>query len=237
MKRGLWIAIGLLLLGSLLFAQDGYKVVVNPANATTSLSKEQVSKLFSGKTAWDDGSLVSPIDQVSVSPVRDVFSRDIFGVPASVSAERRAGAAGQPPTVASDRDVLAYVRLKPGAIGYVSASADVQGVKVVPIGKASASAVPAPILVGGKIPVPDKILDVPPIYPELARSSRVQGNVDLLIVIGPAGTVESARPLVKGSALLEEPAIAAVKQWKYRPTVVNGVPVAVTMTVRISFAL
>jgi TonB family protein len=238
MKKGVWVAVvgAMLLLGSLLLAQDGYKVVVNPGNATASLSREQISKLFSGKAGWDDGSTASPVDQLPTSPVREVFSHDIFGAPASVIAGR-GGPGGQPPAVASDRDVLAYVRLKPGAIGYVSASADVQGVRVVSIGKASASTAPAPMMVGGKVPVPDKILDVPPVYPDTARTARLQGSVDLVIVIGPGGAVENARTLAKAPPLLEQAAIAAVKQWKYRPTLVNGVPVPVTMTVRISFAL
>jgi len=232
MKRGLWIAAAVLLLGALLFAQDGYKVVVNPANTTPSLSRDQIAKLFAGKSEWEDGSPASPVDQLPESAIREAFSRDVFG-----AGRRRPDGAGQPPSVASDRDVLAYVRLKPGAIGYVSASADLQGVRVVAVGREIPSAATAPIAVGGKVPVPEKLLDVPPVYPELARSARVQGGVDLVIVIGAGGAVESARTLAKAPPLLEQAAIAAVKQWRYRPTLVNGVAVPVSMTVRISFAL
>ena len=124
-----------LLLGSALGAQDGYRVIVNPINPVTSLSKAQVSKLFLEKTVWDDGVPAAPVDLLPVSSVREVFSREILGAPAASVTERwrKASASGlvPPPAVASDREVLAYVRLKPGAIGYVRMSEVNNSVKVV----------------------------------------------------------------------------------------------------------
>jgi protein TonB len=166
--------------------------------------------------------------------VREVFSRDIFGLSVSAVSERLSReSAPQPPAVASDRDVLAYVRLKPGAIGYVSAGADVQGVKVVGLGKAAAGPQPIPI---GNMPPPEKIVDASAVYPVVARTARVQGSVDLMVVVGANGNVEQARVL-HSVPLLDDAAIAAVKKWKYKPTIVNGVAVPISMMVRITFQL
>src|SRR5687767_4547048 len=99
----------------------GFKIVVNSQNPVSSLSNAQLLNLYTRRTkSWDDGQPVQPVHQVS-NVVRDAFARDL---PGSATV-----ATGEPPTpaVASDRDVLAYVRLKPGAIGYVSSSASVDG--------------------------------------------------------------------------------------------------------------
>ena len=110
------------------------------------------------------------MDLLPTSSVREVFSRDVLGVPpaaAARAAAKKASAAGAmpPSTVASDREVLAYVRLKPGAIGYVSLNADVQGVKVVTIGGkaergAAAATSQAPIAAGDQVPMPERIAHV-----------------------------------------------------------------------------
>jgi ABC-type phosphate transport system substrate-binding protein len=116
-------------------AQPGYRVIVNTANPVSSISKEKVWRLFLEKAVWKNGDPVTPVDLPPTSPVREVFSSHALGLPAWVVAEtwgRLADDGGHPPpALASDGEVLAYVRLKPGAIGYVSLDADVQGVKVV----------------------------------------------------------------------------------------------------------
>jgi protein TonB len=153
---------------------------------------------------------------------------------------RKVSGADMPPAVASDREVLAYVRLKPGAIGYVSLAADVTGVKVVATsGKAETAAAAAgvtPVEVGGAVAVPQRLSHVQPVYPEMAKQGRVQGTVSLSVVISSAGAVERAK-VVRSVPALDEAAISAVKQWKYSPTVVNGVAVPVTMVVHVNFAL
>ena len=90
--------------------------------------------------------------------------------------------------------------------------------------------------VGGNISPPTKIRDVPPVYPPLAWAARVQGVVILEAVIGPSGRVTDVKVL-RSVPLLDDAAITAVRQWEYTPTLVNGVPVPVIMTVTINFAL
>lgn len=77
-----------------------------------------------------------------------------------------------------------------------------------------------------------KIVDVPPVYPEAARQSRVMGVVILEITVQPDGTVTNARVL-RSIPLLDAAAIHAVRQWRYEPT---GLPSAVNMTVTVNFA-
>jgi protein TonB len=93
-----------------------------------------------------------------------------------------------------------------------------------------------PLPVGGKIKHPIKLVDVKPIYPPIAQTARVQGLVIIAATIGPSGDVVDARVL-RSVPLLDDAALTAVRQWKFSPTLLNGVPVAVVMTVTVNFTL
>jgi protein TonB len=80
------------------------------------------------------------------------------------------------------------------------------------------------------------ISKVPPIYPEVARRARVTGTVVLRALINQTGDVESLS-LVSGHPLLAPAAMDAVKQWKYRPYLLNGKAVAVDTEIQVNFAL
>jgi protein TonB len=90
--------------------------------------------------------------------------------------------------------------------------------------------------VGGNIKAPTKIRDVRPSYPRAAASARVQGIVIIEATIGSDGRVQNTRVL-RSIPLLDEAALDAVKQWRYEPTLLNGVPVPVIMTVTVQFTL
>ena len=94
----------------------------------------------------------------------------------------------------------------------------------------------APVRVGGHIRAPVKIKDARPQYPKLAEAARVQGTVILECTISPRGTVTAVKVL-RGIPLLDDAAIDAVRQWVYTPTLLNGVPVPVIMTVTVNFQL
>jgi protein TonB len=94
----------------------------------------------------------------------------------------------------------------------------------------------APVRVGGNIKPPTKIRDVKPVYPAIAQSARVQGVVIIEATIGPNGRVQDARVL-RSIPLLDQAALDAVKQWEFTPTLLNGVPVPVIMTVTVNFTL
>jgi protein TonB len=75
---------------------------------------------------------------------------------------------------------------------------------------------------------------VEPEYPAIARSARIQGQVVLEAIIAKNGTVQDLR-VVSGHPLLVNAAISAVKQWRYRPYLLNGVPVEVETRVIVTF--
>ena len=99
---------------------------------------------------------------------------------------------------------------------------------------ARAKARMAPVRVGGQIMPPRKIKDVQPVYPDLARTARVSGAVTIEATIGEDGKVTDAR-VVRSIPLLDQAALDAVRQWEYLPTLLNGVPVPILMTVKINF--
>ena len=101
---------------------------------------------------------------------------------------------------------------------------------------AAAVAALNPVRIGGAIKAPSKIHDVKPAYPPEAQASRVQGVVILEILIDVNGGVQDARVL-RSIPLLDEPALDAVRQWRFVPTLLNGVPQAVVMTVTVNFML
>ena len=78
---------------------------------------------------------------------------------------------------------------------------------------------------------------VSPVYPPDARATRVQGAVVLAAIIGKDGSVQSVRVVSSASPLLEKAALDAVKQWKYRPYLLNGNPVEVETQITVNFTL
>jgi TonB family protein len=80
------------------------------------------------------------------------------------------------------------------------------------------------------------ITKVGPVYPPLARQARIQGQVILRAHISKSGDVENLQ-LISGHPMLAPAAIEAVKQWKYRPFLLNGEPVKVETNVTVNFTL
>jgi protein TonB len=78
--------------------------------------------------------------------------------------------------------------------------------------------------------------DVAPKYPTEAGRERIEGTVVLMAVIGKDGTVQDVR-VQSGLSVLAEAAIEAVKQWRYRPYLLNGEPVEVDSQITINFNL
>ena len=75
-----------------------------------------------------------------------------------------------------------------------------------------------------------------PVYPPLARQARVSGNVKLLGVISKDGTIQQLQ-VISGHPLLVNAALDAVRQWVYRPTLLNGEPVEVVAPIDVNFTL
>ena len=93
-----------------------------------------------------------------------------------------------------------------------------------------------PVRFGGRVAEANLIRKVLPIYPPLARSTRVQGTVEFTALISKEGNVENLQ-LVHGHPLLIRAAREAVLQWRYRPTLLNGEPVEVVTNIVVNFTL
>ena len=73
-----------------------------------------------------------------------------------------------------------------------------------------------------------------PVYPQIAQQARVTGTVILEAVLSPTGEVSNVK-VVRSVPLLDAAAVDAVAQWRYAPTLLNGTPVSVLMTVTVRF--
>jgi len=92
------------------------------------------------------------------------------------------------------------------------------------------------VRVPGKVQASRVVKQVPPDYPEDARSQYLEGEVILEAVVSPEGAT-TVRRVLKGRCILAEPAIKAVRQWRYTPTLLDGVPVSVDTTITVTFEL
>ena len=92
------------------------------------------------------------------------------------------------------------------------------------------------VRVGGNIKPPTKVVDVKPVYPTDAKDARVQGVVIIEATIDTDGKVVDAR-ILRSIPVLDQAALDAVKQWEFTPTIVDGVPVKVIMTVTVNFTM
>jgi TonB family protein len=102
----------------------------------------------------------------------------------------------------------------------------------------SANALPpppsAPVRVGGELKEPKLISTIAPVYPIAARQASIDGDVVIHAVIDKNGSVAKA-DVISGPAMLRQAALTAVLRWKYAPSVLDGQPVSVEITVTVKF--
>lgn len=118
---------------------QSYRVIVNKNNSITSINKSELSDIFYKKSSeFSNGSKVTPVDQKASSAVRKSFTSEVHGK--SVTAIKSfwqqsvfQGKSTPPIEKSQDEAVVEYVANNPGAIGYVSSSADVSSVKTISI--------------------------------------------------------------------------------------------------------
>lgn len=97
-------------------------------------------------------------------------------------------------------------------------------------------AAPSRIRVSQGVTEGNLVRKVQPVYPPLAKTARIQGQVILHALISKAGNIENLE-VVSGHPMLVQSALDAVRQWKYKPYVLNGEPVAVDTTITVNFNL
>lgn len=101
-------------------------------------------------------------------------------------------------------------------------------------GKADSSA--KTVRVGGDVKPPAKVRGAAPVYPAVAKQARAQGVVILEATIGTDGKVKEVK-VERSSKLFDDAAVAAVRTWEYKPTVLDGQPVQVILTIPVNFTL
>jgi periplasmic protein TonB len=93
-----------------------------------------------------------------------------------------------------------------------------------------------PVRVGGMVRVPQLLNRVTPAYPAIAVAARTSAILVLEATVGADGRVQEVKVL-RGQPLFDQAAVDAVKQWRYRPLLLNGVPVPFIVTVTLSFSV
>jgi protein TonB len=105
-----------------------------------------------------------------------------------------------------------------------------------PGGIAASGSASGPVQAGRDVKPPRKIRDAKPIFPQAALEARAWGVVILEIIIGTDGKVQDTTVL-RSIPLLDGAAVTAVRQWEFTPTLLNGLPVPVLMTVTVNFSI
>jgi ABC-type phosphate transport system substrate-binding protein len=115
-----------------------YRVIVHPRNPAVSAERIFVADAFLKKaTRWRHGEAIRPVDLADSAPRRkfteDVLTRSVSAVRSYWQQQIFSGRGIPPPELDSDQDVVKFVLQNPGAIGYVSGHADLEGAKVLQV--------------------------------------------------------------------------------------------------------
>ena len=94
-----------------------------------------------------------------------------------------------------------------------------------------------PIRVGGQVAQSNLVEKVQPVYPAAAKSAGVQGSVELQAVISAEGVPQDIQVVSSPSDDLSQSALEAVRQWRYRPTLLNGNPVTILTEILVNYTL
>jgi TonB family protein len=182
------------------------RVIANSSVKADSISASELKSVFlEEKNSLGDGSHVEPVLEKD-GPVHQAFLQEYVGrTDDDLQTYYRVlvftGRGSMPRKLGSDAEVVAYVARTRGAIGYVSAETNTEGVKTLAI--VSAGDVQRKI-----------IIRIEPEYPETLKRLNIGGTVRLQVSIAAKGNVENVE-LLGGNPILGEAAISAVKRWLY----------------------
>jgi TonB family protein len=206
-RRALSLAAVTVLLGCACALASEVKVIANSSVKVETISAAELRKVFlEERISLSDGTHVEPVLEKD-GPVHEAFLRECLGgtnddLQSYYRALVFSGRGSMPKELGSDEEVVAYVEKTRGAIGYVSARTNVDGVKTLIIGDDT------------KRGERTLIRTVEPNYPETLKRLGIGGTVRLQITISARGSVENVA-LLGGNPILGESAIDAVKQWVY----------------------
>ncbi len=205
-RKILLMALGLVIFSSTNARAGDVKIIANPNVKADTISVRELQGIFLGERTSLEGVHVEPVFEKD-GPVHETFLRQYLGRSSDdlqryYLALQFSGRGTMPTTVASDAEVVAYVAGTRGAIGYVSAGTNAEGVKTLTVAVSFNSN-------------ERKLLTrVDPVYPEELYKRSIGGTVRLKVTIAANGSVEHAE-LLGGNPVLGDAAIAAVQKWKY----------------------
>jgi periplasmic protein TonB len=178
----------------------------------------------------------APVAVVHVKPTAHLMEAGKLVAPKAIPKEVKIIKEQEEPPDASMGGIAGGV---PGGVAGGSMGGVIGGV----IGGSSSAAPPPPpkgavtrTRVGGAVQAAKLVNRVQPVYPPLARQTRISGTVKLHAIIGKDGMVQQLQ-VVSGHPLLVQSALDAVKQWRYQPTLLNGEPVEVDTEIDVIFSL
>jgi TonB family protein len=126
----------------------------------------------------------------------------------------------------------------PLQISSIETVIQIQGQRLPPASNVATSPLPPrPIRVGGDVAQAQLVFALKPVYPDSARAAGIQGVVSIQAVIGKDGSVLAPVPISANDPRLTQAALDAVRQWRYRPTLLNGEPVEISTTITVNFTL
>jgi len=189
-------------------------------SATTTHSSQPTSNPASGGAAATTSASARP----AAEPTKKPLLGEVHLAKPKVAPSRRAQNSGEP-----DAGIALSNEELPDS-GAEALNAGLVG------GNEQPSAPTAPLSVGGDVKQAKLISSMPPAYPALAKTQRVSGSVLVDALIDANGRVTSMK-VVSGPTLLQQAAMDALKQWKYRPASLNGNPVPMHLAVTIQFRL
>jgi len=168
------------------------------------------------------------------------FKLNVLTAPVTIPKQTVIAQTGEdaPDTLVSPAGVVGGVPggVPNGMIGGVIGSVAIAAPTPPPPPPPAPVATPTRIQVGGQVQAAKLIRQVLPEYPRLAHDARLGGIVRLKAVIAKDGTVQDLQ-VINGHPLLIPAAMNAVKQWIYKPTILNGVPIEVQTEVDVHFQL
>jgi TonB family protein len=183
------------------------RIIANPSVKTEAISASEIKSVFlEERNSLRDGTHVEPVFSKG-GPAHEAFLKEYLGKnhDALQNYYRSlvfTGKGSMPKVLHSDEEVVAYVAKTRGAIGYVSSTAAVEGVKTLAVYQSESDG------------TRKLISRVDPVYPEILQSNHIGGTVRLKVTVAPNGSVQDVE-LLGGNPILGDAAMAAVKKWVY----------------------
>jgi protein TonB len=244
--------------GNILTGTAAVAPVSTPAANSTPFANDSTAKPESSTTA-NAVSNPSPSSSPSLSPAKQTTLSEATGpvstntltpaVSKQPSERTRNLSAEPPPAPEPKKPVVGNVQLaKPVVNGGAAAKENGEGTPSIDVNQPASSegltslaaghakGPDAPLPIGGDVKQAQLIKSVPPIYPAMAKSQHISGNVKIDALIDASGNV-SSMSVLSGPAMLHQAALAAVKQWRYQPAELDGKPTSMHLTVTVQFRL